>query len=341
MKKLSIIVPCYNAELYIDKCMNTIVNQTLVIDNMEIIAINDGSMDNTFQVLSKWEEKYSESIIIINLDNNYGPGKVRNLGIDYASSDYIAFVDIDDLIELSMFEKMCAKAYEENCDLVVCRSDRIKDSNLNELQVVNYNRQDSSIKIYNDMDRKTFLCCDINSAVWNKIYKKDIIKKNSINFMEGYIYEDIYFSELVKLYVSHVYFIDEILYHHVIRANSLSNNVANIDQKLDWIYVEEIKLRELNERNLYERFKDHYDNEFFLNYLALIKNLIKVYGYIEPDRLSFINSRINIMYPDYFTVPIVRKLLNTKGFYYQVLNALNERITESNVHKIVESYYIK
>lgn len=91
-KKLSVKVPCYNAEKIIDRCLTSLVNQTLGLENMEVIVINDASTDGTLQVLKLWEQKYPDNILLIDYVVNVKTGGARNLGIHYASGEYIGFV---------------------------------------------------------------------------------------------------------------------------------------------------------------------------------------------------------------------------------------------------------
>ncbi len=106
MKKISIIIPCYNAFPYSSDCMEALEKQTIGMDALEIILVNDASTDQTFQMLCKWEQKYPESIMVINLEENGKQGRARNIGIEYASGEFIGYVDIDDTIDPHMYDKL-------------------------------------------------------------------------------------------------------------------------------------------------------------------------------------------------------------------------------------------
>ena len=109
-KKISIIIPCYMVEQYIDRCVNSLLNQSIGLENLELIFINDASPDLTLSKLLDYEQLYPESILIIDSKENMKQGGARNLGLMYASADYIGFVDSDDWVEPTMFEKLYAKA---------------------------------------------------------------------------------------------------------------------------------------------------------------------------------------------------------------------------------------
>ena len=117
MVKVSIIVPFYNVEKYIKKCLETLVNQTL--QEIEILLVNDGSKDNSEQIAKEYCEKYPEKIIYLEKENG-GLSDARNYAIPQAKGEYIAFLDSDDYVELDMYEKMYKLAKEDNSDMVEC-----------------------------------------------------------------------------------------------------------------------------------------------------------------------------------------------------------------------------
>ena len=119
MKKISVITPCYNSYDYLDKCFDSLVNQTIGIENIEIIFVNDASTDNTGEKLNSYEALYPESILVIHLDENVKQGGARNVALQYVSGEYIIFVDSDDWVDLSYFETVYNIAKENNNEVVV------------------------------------------------------------------------------------------------------------------------------------------------------------------------------------------------------------------------------
>ena len=117
MPKVSVIVPVYNVEKYIDKCLESLVNQTL--KDIEIIIVNDGSTDNSIKIVEEYKEKYKNKIIYLEKENG-GLSDARNYGIQYAKGEYIAFLDSDDYVDRKMYEKLYNKAIENNSDIVEC-----------------------------------------------------------------------------------------------------------------------------------------------------------------------------------------------------------------------------
>ena len=118
MVKVSVIVPVYNAETTIEDCLRNLVNQTL--KEIELILVNDCSTDRSLDYLLAFEQYFPDKIKIINLEENLGPGGARNVGLSYATGEYVGFVDSDDLLVVEMFEKLYSKAEETGADIVEC-----------------------------------------------------------------------------------------------------------------------------------------------------------------------------------------------------------------------------
>ncbi|MBE6153966.1 MAG: glycosyltransferase family 2 protein [Firmicutes bacterium] len=173
--KVSIIVPIYNAEKWLERCIESILNQTH--KKMEIILINDGSKDKSKEIVEKYHD---ERIIFIDKENT-GVSATRNLGIEKSSGDYIMFVDSDDYIESNTVEKLLKKALKDKCDLVVCNY-FLEISRTLEIKMPLFN--DCSLKENPD------LVTIINFAPWNKLYHKNLLKKTDNRFPLGLKYED-------------------------------------------------------------------------------------------------------------------------------------------------------
>ena len=175
-KDISIIVPIYNAEKYLNKCIDSIINQTK--KELEIILINDGSTDNSETIIKKYDDKRIKYF----KNKNQGIGKTRNFGIDKATGKYIIFLDSDDFLELNACEKMYEKAEKEKLDIVVCDYYRYFDNGKQE-EVKLPDFKNSSLKENPNIISE-------HLSPWAKIYKTDLIKKNNIKFVENLKYED-------------------------------------------------------------------------------------------------------------------------------------------------------
>ena len=209
MPKVSVIVPVYNVEKYLDKCLLSLVNQTL--KDIEIIVVNDGSPDNSQDIIDRFKKDYPKKIVSL-IKENGGLSDARNYGIEHAKADYIGFVDGDDFVDVSMFEKMYNKAIEKDFDLVVC--------NLN--YVYDYDVVPTSGNVKEDTEdiKKTML--DIYPTAWNKLYKKDILNKHKLRFKKGVWFEDVEFIYRVLPYVKTIGVVKECFYEYVQREGAIS-----------------------------------------------------------------------------------------------------------------------
>lgn len=219
MIKVSVIVPVYGVEKYIGKCLDSLVNQTL--EDIEIIVVNDGSKDNSQLIIDEYVNKYPSNLKSYIMENG-GQGSARNLGIEKANGQYIAFVDGDDYVQLDMFEKMYKKATSNNADIVICDYYNV-DESYHLVKTVKEIR-------YFDDDKLNGLLA--SKAVWNKIYKKELLVDKQ--FRTKVWYEDFDFTIKTICDASIIDFIDEPLYNYVLRVGSTMNN-SNVQRNLELI----------------------------------------------------------------------------------------------------------
>ena len=211
MKSVSVIVPVYNVEKYIGRCLDSLVNQTL--KNIEIIVVNDGSPDNSQEIIDKYTKKYNN--IKSYIKENGGLSDARNYGLKYAKGEYISFIDSDDYIDKTMMEKMYNKAKENNFDLIVCDLDMV-DDNGEFIQNVSSNLNKD---IYKDKIKNYMI--NMYPSAWNKIYKQDLFK-NKVYFKKGIWFEDVEFIYRLIPYIKSIGTIKDNLYHYVQREGAIT-----------------------------------------------------------------------------------------------------------------------
>ena len=117
-EKISVIIPCYNVEQYIDRCLASVAAQTIGLDKLEIICVNDASTDGTWQKLLAWERRYPQNILLVDCVQNGKLGQARNIGLAHASGDYVVFLDADDWMEPDSYEKLYQLIRDYQCDVV-------------------------------------------------------------------------------------------------------------------------------------------------------------------------------------------------------------------------------
>lgn len=241
MVKVSVVVPVYNVEKYLERCLETLVNQTL--EELEIIVVNDGSTDGSHKIIERYVSKYPHKMVVLCKENS-GLSDARNYGMRFCKGEYIGFIDADDYVEIEMFEKLYEKARDENCDVVIC--DYIKEY-ISTQQIVKACQHDS---------KKSMFIGGL-AAAWNKIYKRELVEKAKLQFPKGLIYEDTEFFCCLIPYVERCGYVEIPFVHYVQRRDSIANtqgdkiamifsifdNIISYYQKKEWYkeYYQEIE----------------------------------------------------------------------------------------------------
>ena len=211
---VSIIIPVYNSERYLNKCIKSILNQTY--KNIELIIINDGSIDNSGDLCDVYA-KEDLRVKVIHVKNS-GVSSARNKGIEVATGKFIGFVDSDDYIEANMIETLVNEMYKNNVDIVLCGYKRIcKDSNKIKTTINSsvYNQESITKKEFLNLFGNLFVDFYIN-YLWNKLYITDIIKKSNINFDNSINWgEDLMFNLQYLGYCNNITIIDKRLYNYI------------------------------------------------------------------------------------------------------------------------------
>ena len=177
--KLSIIVPVYNTAGYLEQCVNSLLAQPIPEDDFEILLVNDGSIDQSLDVMQRFLIENPDIIEIIDTENG-GQGRARNLALDVAQGDYIGFADSDDWVADDMYARLLAEAEETDADIAVCNAYSVSGS---EQTVMNARPQGTDISAA--------------GSVWNKIFRRSLV--GNIRFPEGVWYEDFAFSAKLLL----------------------------------------------------------------------------------------------------------------------------------------------
>ena len=225
--KVSIIVPVYNGQEYIEQCINSIINQTYT--NLEIIVINDGSIDNTINILKYFETKDSR-IRIIDKENT-GVSDSRNIGIIESTGQYISFADADDWLELNMIEELVDRMQEENVDAVRCNYYRQYDRKIKETKYVSnlYGLENKYIKKEQMKENVLDKILDgrLPAYLWLLLVKSDIAKKiKPLNTNLAMMEDTVYFIELL-INLNNIYIYDAPLYNYYYNKESASKSEKN------------------------------------------------------------------------------------------------------------------
>ena len=306
--KLSIIVPVYGVEKYIDKCLNSLVKQSL--KEIEIIVVNDGTKDNSQKIIDKYVKKYPDKIKSY-IKENGGQGSARNYGLKKTTGEYIGYVDSDDFVEKDMYKKLYNKAKENNYDIVVCGNYNVSEDYQNK-------NIDAFINNYNTDLENIFFG---KMAVWNKIYKRDILIKNKLEFKEKVWYEDLAFTLKAIMNSNTFAFIDEPLYDYLIREGSTMNN-SNVQRNLEILDAFNDILSYIQHNK-----KEEYFNKIeFLAidhiYISAIVRVLKADSdkNIKKETIEKLINYMNKNFPNYKSNKYINTLSKNRKIIYKLIN---------------------
>lgn len=307
MPKISIIIPVFNTELYLKRCLDSIINQTY--KDYEVIIINDGSTDNSPKIIYEYEEKYKDKIFAYHKKNE-GVAIARNFGIQKSKGDFITFVDSDDYIDKYMLEKMIKKATEDNFDMIMC----------NLLYIYPQKSVVGRSNINSDLLNKEQIkenIINILPAMCGKLIKRSLY--SDISFKPNIWFEDVesYFRMYPNL--TKIGFIDESLYFYPQRKDSIT---WTYNEKLyDIINIWDGIIEYYKKNNFYEQYKKELEfSTIRYSFATFIKRLAKT-----KDKKMFKNGvnyaiqTVNILFPNY-KENIYLKSIKPKNLYLKYFN---------------------
>lgn len=282
MIKVSVVIPVYNGEGYIKRCLDSLAKQTL--ESIEIIVVNDGSTDNTLSVLQQYDERYPNLFKIFTVVNG-GQGIARNFGAKQAKGKYLCFIDSDDYTHPEMLQKLYDSAENNQSDLVICSYYR-----LNEQGEI----------LYSEMDKVRNIKINMNTSPWNKLFLKEKWDKYQIKFSEELWYEDLEATLTYLLISENISYIKEPLYYYVQRENS---SINKYDQRIEDIFkVTDNIYNFAKKNNVLEKNKQELEYYFIMHLVfghlsrcVMEKNLSKRNKYIKRTKVYLTN-----IFPQYY-----------------------------------------
>lgn len=302
MSCLSVIVPCYNGERFIGRCLESLVNQTL--QDIEIIVINDGSTDNSQDIIDSYANKY-HNIKAYKIPNS-GIADARNFGVSKVETPYFGFLDCDDYTDVTMFEKMYNKAIETNAQVVVSNFYWVKGKKKKLEKEGPYNTgKDMLIHLF--------------AVLWNKIYDTAFVRSTNIRFPSGNRYEDAYFLYCLAPNIERLAFVDEAFVHYVQHENSITHN--NNEEVKNMITIFDNILNYYAHTNRYDEYHDELEYlhiKFFLGNSFLRSARIDD----KQDRDYTIQlgwNMLNDEFPDWHHNHYLKELPGLKNLYFRMV----------------------
>lgn len=252
---LSIIVPVYNTELYLERCIDSIIQQSL--SSIEVIIINDCSKGDTDTIVNKYLT--DERVQYFKFKKNKGLSAARNFGMKKAKGKYIIFCDSDDWVDIFLYENMYNSLERTNADIAICGTKKEFASGEGSVIKADYEKEivlnnDRAFKI---MTLQYSFGITITASATNKMVRKSLIDKHSIKFLEGSYYEDLFYSFQIMIYADNVVCVPKYYYYYFRRENSIIISISKYHIESFYFVFKEIK-KFLIQKNLFNQYKFNY-----------------------------------------------------------------------------------
>lgn len=284
--KLSIIIPVYNTEAYLEECLNSLVQQTL--DDLEILVVDDGSTDRSLQIAKEFEKAYPNKLKVFAKENG-GQASARNLAMTYAQGAYLGFVDSDDWVDTTMYQEMYDAAIQEDADIVVCDTQEHYPTEV--------------VYQYASWFENKF---KVTPSACNKIFKRSIVGND--DFPLGLWYEDFEFTTKQLMKTDKIATIHKPFYHcHCREVSTMSNN--NSLKNLDIITVLEHLEQFVQKNGWEEKYRDVLEY-LYLDHI-LITSINRVQWQTAPEKKDVLRKMRQVIkekYPDFRHSKVFREI---------------------------------
>ena len=320
MAKVSVIIPVYNAERYLQQCISSIANQTM--KDIEILVINDGSTDNSINILDELSQKYKGKLKIFDKENG-GAGSARNLGIENANGEFIKFVDADDYLKTDILEKMYNIAKEYNVKLVRGNYQTIIGSIRTEDKCSWSDVQGS--KIIDVRKTKDYIVTE-TPGIGNKLISRDLI--GNLRFPEKTKWEDLAIIPIIVASSEKLFHIDEPVYNYRVNMNTTIKDFINkIPSILDIIKCLENVEKQMELRGLSEEYKNQIESLYILHTLFRVENAMLWVNFPHKKKEIVVSSLLGILdakYPNWEENQIIEQYRSKNLLFNFDMNRLGK-----------------
>ena len=336
---LSVIIPCYNYMKCIDPLLDCLECQTIGIENIEIIFVDDYSVDGTRMKLKEFQQNHPQNVQIIENDKNYGVSYSRNRGVEKSHAPFVTFADHDDVLERTLYETLYENIVKNECEIAMCAHDYIAEEDKNTRWGV-YEADDGQewyssqiFELQDNVQRNQFMLQFRNDLeCWSKLIRKSFLLEHTIVFPEGMWGEDFYWWSLIEMHLNSLCWIPNVLYHHARKdGQSASKEIDN------WMSAQLLLNQEAKRRGIYQDFSEILDLELFeigfasTVYYWVLGNNFSVQE-LEVLRRDVIRETTDIFHNPYIC---------SKNFRYRyseyALELLKEEITERTIRDFLKS----
>lgn len=241
--KVSLIIPVYNVEKYVDKCLQSVAGQTC--KDIEVIIVNDGSTDGSYKIVQKYVDA-NENFRCYSIENR-GLGGARNYGLSKACGEYVCFLDSDDYIALECIETMLSKAEQDNSDIVICNSYDVNEAGT----IISHYKNKYKKEVTNVYEEPTILFNRVSA--WGKLYKKELF--DELAFVSREWYEDMRMTPKLFLKAERITYIENTLFYYVQRNGSIMNN-SKVEKNIEIIEAFEDLTSYFHKQGVYMQLKE-------------------------------------------------------------------------------------
>lgn len=344
MKKVSIVVPCYNVAKYLDRCVESLVRQTAGIENLEIILVDDASTDEgqTWARIKEVEKQFPDSVVAVSLSENLRQGGARNVGISYAGGEYLMFCDADDWLALEAAECLYQRAKSYDADVVEYRMQKVRDDT--DLSAISTEEGDRSGLLLLDQEeiKKAFYLTymdECSLGCMRKFYRMSLIRENQIRFAEHLICEEPSFTVPVRMYEKRHYQLDKILYYYYMSPGSTSRGSWDT-RKLDNVQVWKALMADLKERGFLQKYHDEMEYLFYDWGYVLSVRMLLLRGYtISVEEMEILVQELLKLFPGVRENPYLQA--SSEPIFHLLKTVLDMELTPESIrtmHEVLRKY---
>ena len=296
-EKISIIIPCYNVENELRRCLDSVFAQDVQSADYEVICVDDKSTDTTLDILLEYEKKHPENMAVIPLDSNGKQGHARNVAFEYAGGEYITYVDADDVIAPGMLRILYDNLKKYDCDVAECNYKmftEVCDYNVETAgKIENYDMQDVSWK------KACILRRFSRTSPWGRLYKRTLIKNNDIFFPEDITMEDVYFSEMSMAYMTKYVWLPQTLYFYYVNTNGTYFNPQAAKYYMDALRVQNFAIDRIRSERLDFNCEKEYEYHYFWNaFCGIIRRMILDKNFFSYENYLLAYQEVGERYPN-------------------------------------------
>lgn len=304
MIKISVIVPVYNVENYLERCLDSLVNQTL--DEIEIIVVDDGATDGSGEIISRYALAHSRLKVYQKV--NGGLSDARNYGLAKATGEYVGFVDADDFVDPDMYELMYADAIHNESQVVECNLRHTFEDGTEDIEIGEEILDIHRMIMYG------------RSVVWNKIYHRKWLLDTNIIFQKGLIYEDVAFYVMLAPHINKISYIKAASIHYVQRSSSI-NNFSTL-KTLDILEILDRVLSYYKEQDFYKEYEK--DLEFLTSRIILCSSFQRMSRIKNSkDRKQALKANwlfLTNRFPNWKHNPTLKQDRSSKALFMKLVN---------------------